>query len=79
MRFMRNRVTPRGLVGAAVALLLASGAISIRRVPEGFVGVSRGTVKPAGWTFRAPWDDMKIIPAQGRLDIPNITVRGLRA
>lgn len=62
-------------MGAAVACLVAIGAISVRRIPEGSVGVFRSGLKPSGWTLGAPWGGMRILPAQGRIEVPNLSVR----
>jgi tetratricopeptide (TPR) repeat protein len=57
------------ILGAALAAAALLVAISVVRVPEGSVGLTRGgRVLPAGWRARAPLGPVAIVPLAGRLE-----------
>lgn len=64
------------LLGLALALVLAVALpLSLRRVPEGAVGVSPCGTRGPGWAVQAPWARIKVLPGNGRLEVPEFTVQ----
>jgi tetratricopeptide (TPR) repeat protein len=60
---------------AAVLLVAAVAWLSTRRVPEGSVGVTGDGILAAGWRLSAPWAPLRVVPAQGPLEIRGIELR----